>query len=123
MVLLRDRKRNKRFSHDDNVIRLSNVAVTTVADKLRHVSKRYGDNTARTVYRQWLACCKSDICVSLSLSGLAMKKLVLLADGPTVYVRCQGLGICCVSRANPLALSLHSRLAPSLPLENSSDEN
>jgi len=37
-----------------------------------------------------------------------------LADGPTLYVRCQGQGICFVSSTNQIQLSLYTRLAPGL---------
>jgi hypothetical protein len=52
-----------------------------------------------------------------------VKQLVRLADVPTVYVSCQGQGICRVSRTNPLSLSVYGRLAPSLLCENCCDQN
>jgi hypothetical protein len=45
-----------------------------------------------------------------------------LADGPNVYVRWQGEGICLVASANQLSVSLYQRLAPSLPHENSAGQ-
>jgi hypothetical protein len=47
-----------------------------------------------------------------------MKNLAELADGPTVYARCQGQAFCCVRSANPLSPSLYKKLALSLPPDN-----
>jgi len=47
-----------------------------------------------------------------------MRILAELAEGPTLYTRCQGEVICTVWSANPIPLSLCKRLAPNLPLEN-----
>jgi hypothetical protein len=44
------------------------------------------------------------------------KNPVELADGPNLYVTCQGQGICFVSSTNQLSLSLYNRLASGLPL-------
>jgi len=41
-----------------------------------------------------------------------------LADGSTLYVRCQGKGILVASSVNPMSLSLCKWLVPSLKLEN-----
>lgn len=45
-----------------------------------------------------------------------------LADGPTVYERCQAQGTCFVLSANPVPLPLYKRLAPSLALEDYTDQ-
>jgi len=47
---------------------------------------------------------------------LPAKNTAELADGPTLYMRCQGQGISFASSTNQLQLSLYMRLAPGFTL-------
>jgi hypothetical protein len=56
------------------------------------------------------------------VSSCPVKNPAELANGPILLVMLQEEGMCCVSPANPLPLSLCERLAPNLPLEKSADQ-
>jgi hypothetical protein len=59
---------------------------------------------------------------SSHVSSWPVKNLAELADGSTLYERCQGRGICFALSANPPTLSPYKRLASSLGPENATGQ-
>jgi hypothetical protein len=78
--------------------------------RVKVTQHRIFESTCSLLFVCWYRACSS---------FWPMTNLAKLAGGPAVYVRLQGGGICFISSASSLSLSLYDRLAPSLSVEYS----